>query len=327
MIILLNAVLRTLAMTILVAMAGHAVGQQTFPVKPIRIVIPFPPGGANTTVARLLGQKMTENWGPQVIVDNRPGGNSIIGTEYVAKSAPDGYTLTLISSAHVINSVLLPNLPYDSIRDFAAVATATSSGYVLALHPSLPVKNVREFIALAKSRSGQLNYASSGSGGVQHLAGELFNIVAKVKIQHIPYKGGGPAITELIGGQVDLMFANPANVIAYIQAGRLKGIAVSSNTRVSALPHLPTIAEAGLPGYEVKSWQGILAPASTPKEIIARLSSEVARILALADIREKMVSSGLEPYILSPDAFAALLKTETVKFAKVIQAANIRLEE
>ena len=217
MIILLNAVLRTLAMTILVAMAGHAVGQQTFPVKPIRIVIPFPPGGANTTVARLLGQKMTENWGPQVIVDNRPGGNSIIGTEYVAKSAPDGYTLTLISSAHVINSVLLPNLPY--------------------------------------------------------------------------------------------------------------GIAVSSNTRVSALPHLPPIAETGLPGYEVKSWQGILAPASTPKEIIARLSSEIARILALADIREKMVSSGLEPYILSPDAFAALLKTETVKFAKVIQAANIRLEE
>jgi len=321
------AVTRMLTMGALMALAASVAAQQAYPNKPIRMIVPFPPGGTNTIVARIVGQKLTENWGQPVVVDNRPGGNTIIGTDALAKSAPDGYTLILVSSAHILNSVLLPNLPYDSIKDFAPVTLTTVGQYTLVVHPSLPANNLRELIALAKAKPGQLNYSTSGTGGVQHLAGELFNIMAGVKTQHIPYKGAGPALTDLLGGQVQFSFQPPSNVLAHIKSGRLRIIAIPNDARLAVLPDAPTFAEAGMPGFEVKSWTGVLAPANAPKAIIDKLSAEIGTILALPDIRQKMLDQGIDPYSCTPEQFGALMKAEVARVANTVKIANIKLED
>jgi len=298
---------------------------QAYPGKPIRLIVPYPPGGSTDMLARLIGQKLTEIWGQPVLVDNRGGGNSIIGTEAAAKAAPDGYSLLLTSSLHVVVSQLVAT-PYDPIKDFAAVATLTNTALVLVVNPSVPANNLQELIELAKSKPGQLNYGTISLGSMGHLKLEQFSILADVKLQHIPYKGAGPVLTAILGDQIQLYLANPINVVAHIHSGKLRGIAVIAAKRLPALPQMPTFAEAGLSGLSADSWQGILAPAATPRPIIDKLSAEIARILALADIKEKMDSQGVEPYTSTPEQLAAQMRADFAKYAKVIKTANIKLE-
>ncbi len=321
-----NAVVRMVLLCLLIAIAGSAAAQQAYPSKPIRFIVPFPPGGSTDPLARMAAQKMTEAWGQQVIVDNRPGGNTIIGTEAVAKAAPDGYTILLAGIPLVTGISLYPNIPYDATKDFAPVATIARSEFVLVVHPSLPANNLQEFIALAKSKPGELDYGSSGTGGSLHLAGELFNVIAGVKLQHIPYKGSGPLISDLIGGQVGLSFQTPIATIAHIRSGRLKAIAVTGAARSSALPQIATFTEAGLPGFDVNIWYGIVAPAGTPRTIVDKMSTEVARSLAMPDVRKYLSNQGMEPFISTPEQVAALIKADIAKYAKIIKAANIKID-
>lgn len=306
--------------------SGFAGAQQPYPNKPIRFVTPFAPGGATTILARMIGQKMTETWGQQVLVDNRPGGNTVIGTEAVARSPADGYTIILVSAAHVIIPQLIPT-SFDPIRDFAPVGTVAGGEFVLVLNPSVPANNVRELISLARSRPGQLNYATSGTGSATHLASELLNIAAGMQIQHIPYKGSGQILPDLLGGQVQMAFNQPVAYVPLIKAGKLKAIAVSGSNRLAALPQVPTFAESGLAGVDVNFWQGVLAPAGTPRPIVEKLSGEISRILALAETRETLVSQGTDPFISTPEQFSALLKSDLAKYGRIIKAANIKLDD
>ena len=319
------ALTRLLATGALLAFAGSAAAQQNYPNKPIRFIIPFAAGGATTVLARLVGEKLTESWGQQVLVDNRPGDNTLIGSEAMVRSAPDGYTILLATASHVTYPMLTP-APFDAIRDFAPVGTLSLSEYMLALNPSVPVNNLQEFIAYAKARPGQLNFSTPGGGGMGHLAGEMFNILAGVKMTHVPYKGGGPAVTDLVGGQVQLSFVVPINVLGHIKSGRIKPIAVTGRNRMENVPQMPTFTEAGLPAFELNVWFGVLAPAATPKDIISKLSTEIARFVALPDFKEKLAAQGMDPFISTPDQFAALMKADTVRFAKVIKASNIKLD-
>jgi len=320
-----TAVARILTAGMLIAIAGLAAAQQAYPSKSIRFIVPFPPGGTTDQLARLVGQKLTESWDQQVIVDNRPGGNTIIGSEALVKSPADGYTILLTSIAHVIVPSLLPT-PYDAIKDFAAVATIASNELVLVLHPSVPANTLQELIALAKSRPGQLNYASTGSGTINHLAGELLNIRTGIKLQHIPYKGAAPALVDLIGGQVQMFINHPIAVIPYIRSGKVKAISISGESRLSVLPQVPTFSEAGLPGFDLKNWAGVAAPAATPKAIIDKLSAEIARILNLPEVKEKLVGQGMDPFISTPEQAAALMKADMAKFVRIIKTANIKME-
>jgi tripartite-type tricarboxylate transporter receptor subunit TctC len=291
----------------------------------MRIVVPFPPGGSVDPLARLIGQKMGETFGQQVIVDNRPGGNTVIGTEYAAKSPADGYTLLLTASSHVTNPQLLPT-SYDPIKDFVPVATVSTTDMILVTNASLPVNNLKEFIALAKAKPGQLNFSSAGSGNPNHLAGELLNMMAGIKTTHVPYKGGGPAITDLVGGQVQFSMGSPIIVMPFIRSGKLKPIAVSSPQRMALLPQVPTMAEAGLPGYEVRIWYGLLAPAGTPKDVVAKIATEVNRIMALPEMKTMLDAAGMERYTTTHEQFEAVLKSDMDKFGKIIKAANVKLD-
>jgi len=317
--------MRVLVLGALFIMASSVPAQQDYPNKPMRILVPFPPGGATTILARIAGQKFTESWTEPVIVDNRPGANGIVGTEALVKSPPDGYTLLLVSSAHVINPILSPT-SYDALKDVAAVATLAASESVLVINPSSPANTLQEFIALAKSKPGQLNYGSAGTGNVNHLNTELFCAMTGIKMQHIPYKGTGPALTDLMGGQVQSYLAPPTTVIALIKSGKLKAIAMSGETRLPALPQVPTYAEAGLPGFDPKLWFGILAPAGTPKAIVDKLSAEIAKFLATPDFKAQLDSQGLGPFYSTSDQFAALMKADMARYAKIIKSANIKLE-
>ncbi len=318
-----NAVVRVVMVGTLMAIAGAVAAQQTYPSKPIRIITPYAAGGSTSVLARLVGQKLTENWGQQVLVDSRGGGDTIIGADVAAKSPPDGYTILLIGTTLVINASLYSTLPYDTFKDFAPIATLTINEHFLVVHPSVPANNLQELIALAKSKPGQLNYASTGTS--THLSSELFNIVAGTKIQHIPYKGGGQSITDVIAGLVEMTFAVPTNVIGHVKNGRLRGIAVSGKKRLSALPQVPTFTEAGLPRFDISSWYGLLAPAGTPKEVIDKLAAEVARILALPDFKEKLDGQGFAPFVSTSGQFAALMKADSAKFARIIKTANIKM--
>lgn len=319
------ALARIWALAVLMAVAGSVVAQQTYPNKPIRLITPYPPGGGTSVVARIIGEKLTESWGQQVLVDNRPGGDTTIGTDALAKSPPNGYTISLAATTHVLIPQLIAT-PYDPIKDFAAVTTLAITEFVLAVHPQVPANDLQAFIALAKSKPGQLNYATAGAGTMTHLTSEFFNIMAGVKMEHIPYKGGGPAITDLIGGQVQSSFLSPPAAIPHIKSGRLKALAISGATRLPALPQVPTFTEAGLPGFDVGLWYAVLAPAGTPKEIIAKLSTEIARILAMPDTKEKLARQGMSPFISTSEQFAALMKADMVKWGKVIKTANIRID-
>jgi tripartite-type tricarboxylate transporter receptor subunit TctC len=308
-----------------IAAPVSAFAQANFPTKPIRIIVPFPPGGSVDPLARVIGQRMSETFGQQVVVDNRPGGNTVIGTDAAAKAAPDGYTLLLTASSHVTNPQLLPT-SYDPIKDFAPVATISTADMILVTNPSVPANNLQELLALAKARPGSLNYSSAGSGNPNHLAGELMNMMAGVKTTHVPYKGGAPAITDLVGGQVQFSFGSPIIVLPFINSGKLKPIAVSSPTRMAILPQVPTIAESGLPGYEVRIWYALLAPAGTPKDVVVKIGREVDRIMALPEMKEKLDAAGMERLTMPADKFEAVMKADMDKFGKIIKAANVKLD-
>jgi len=320
------AVTRILAAGALIVVAGFASAQQAYPNRPIHFIVPFPPGGSTDPMARMAGGKLAEKWGQSVIVENRPGGNTIIGTEAVAKAAPDGYTILLVSFTFVTGPSLLPYLPYDTVKDFASVATIAKSRYVLVVHPTFPANNLQEFIALAKSKPGKLNYGSSGVGSGVHLAGALFDSVVGTKMQHVPYKGSGTLMPDLLGGQVELSFQIPISTINYIKSGRLKAIAITGEKRLPTLPQVPTFAESGLPGYQMVGWYGISAPAGTPKEIIEKMSREMAGILVMPDIDEYLARQGMEPFVSTPEEMTALVKSDIAKYAKLIKDANIKIQ-
>jgi len=320
------AVMRMVIAGVLMAIAGAVAAQQDYPVRPIRIIVPYPPGGSVNFLARVIDQRLAEDFGQQVIVDNRGGGNTVIGAEQAAKSAPDGYTLFLAGSTQVALPSLYSKLPYDLFNDFSPVATIARGEFILVLHPSVPASNLQQFIALAKAKPGQLNYGSSSTGGPTHLSAVLFEMLTGVKMQHIPYKGGGPAISDLMGGQIQLTFGNPANVIPFIKSGRLKAIAVSGETRLAALPQVPTFVEAGLAGLVLRNWYGLLVPSGTPKAIIDKLAVEIGKILKLPSTEEALVKQGLDTFISTPEQLGALMRTEKTRIAAIIKAGNITIE-
>jgi tripartite-type tricarboxylate transporter receptor subunit TctC len=310
---------------VLLACAANAHAQQ-YPSKPVRIVSPFPPGGGNDALCRLFAPRLAEQLKQQVIVDNRAGANGIVGTEVAARAAPDGYTIILIPSGHAVNASLYKKLPFDSIRDFTPITLVASSPLVLAVHPSLPVKNVKGLIAFAKGRPGELTYVSSGVGSSGHLGGALFDTLAGTKMTHIPYKGMALAIVDLMAGQVTMTFGTSLSVVPHVRAGRLRALATTGTVRSTALPELPTIAEAGVPGYSASLWYGFAAPAHLPPDILRRLHAALVAIVEMPDVRERFVSQGVEPLHNTPEEFSRLLVSDLERWAKVIQRAGVKPE-
>jgi tripartite-type tricarboxylate transporter receptor subunit TctC len=306
--------------------AQATISREQYPTRAIRIILPFAPGGGADIIARMLGQKMTDSWGQQVVVDNRAGASGNIGAEIVAKSAPDGYTLLITSSALAINPSVFRSVPYDLNRDFAPITQPGLLPNILVVHPSLPVKTVKDLIALARSQPGKLAYASAGAGTGTHLAAEMFKLLAGIDMVHVPYKGGGALISDLLGGQVALTFATLPSVMPYVKVGRLRAVAMTTTKRWPGLPAVPTIAESGFPGFEMSTWIGLLAPAGTPKDVIGKLHQEVVRILHLSDVRERFDGLGIEPVGDTPEQFAQYIKSELVKYAKVVKQSGARAE-
>ena len=316
---------RLLACAALVLVAASP-GAQPLPVKQVRVVVPLAPGGGTDVVTRIVAARLAEVWAQPVLVENRAGGGQIIGTEAVARAAPDGSTLLAITPAHVINPTLHEKLPYRWDRDFAPVGNMAATANVLVVHPSLPAKTAKELIALVRSRPGQMHYGSSGVGGASHLAFELFNAMAKLDIVHVPYKGGSLAVQDLLAGQISLLMGNVPSVLQHVRAGRLRPLAIASAKRSPLLPEVPTIAEAALPGYEAANWNGLVAPAGTPAELIARVNADVVRVLGELAVRERLSGGGFDPIGDSPSQFAATLKVEFDRWAKVIRARGIKAE-
>ena len=317
---------RTAAMLACAALATPAFAQPAYPSKPVRIISIFAPGGGNDVICRLVAQQLTERLKQQVIVENRVGANGIVGTEAVARAAPDGYTFTLIPSGHTVNASMYKKLPFDSLKDFTPITLAGSGPLVLAVHPSLPLKNVRDLIALAKSRPGQLTYVSSGIGASGHLAGALFDTMTGTKMEHIPYKGMSLAVSDLMGGQVSMTFGTSLSVIPHVRTGRLRALAVTGAQRSPALPGLPTIAESGVLGYEAGLWYGFVGPARMPPEIVQRLNAEIVAILAQPDTREKLASQGLDARSSTPEEFARIIASDIVRWAAVVQKLGLQAE-
>lgn len=299
---------------------------QTYPTKTVRVIVPYAPGGNTDFTARVVATKLTDVFGQQVVVENRPGGATNIGSDLVAKAPPDGYTLLMGGASNAINMSLYPKLSYNTVRDFAPVSLCVIGANVLTVHPSLPVKNIKELIALAKARPGKLNYASSGLGSSNQMAGELFKLMAGVNIVHVPYKGNAPALTDTVGGQVEMMFSGVPLLLPHIESGRLRAIGIGSKKRFPALPEVPTIDESGLKGYEATTWFGLMAPAKTPKEIVAKLNTEVGKILATSEVRDRFLKEGVEPIGGTTEHFATFIRDEIDKYAKVIKAANLKSE-
>lgn len=297
-----------------------------YPDKAVRLVVPFPPGGGTDVVARTIALKLGDLWGQSVVADNRPGAAAIIGTEIVARAAPDGYTLGFISMTHTINVSLYRKLPYDPLTDFAPLILAATAPNVLVAHPSVGAKTVAELVQIAKARPGRLNFPSSGSGGVSHLAAEMFRHAAGIDITHVPYRGAGPALTALLAGEMQLMMATTPVALPQMKAGRLAAIAIASRARSPLAPELPTIAESGYPGFEADTWYGMLAPAGIPAFLVAQINSAVAKLLMQADVKERLAREGAQPAGGTPAQFGAYLRSESEKWAKVVRAANIRVE-
>ncbi len=323
-----NFILHPSSVILCLAFASPIAGAlaQNYPSKPIRMIVAYPPGGGTDIVGRMIAQKLGENFGQTVVIDNRGGAAGNIGSEIAARSAPDGYTILMGNVApNAINVSLYSRLAYDPVRDFQPVSLVASTPNILVVHPSLAVTTMGELVALAKAKPGTLNYPSAGFGSSSHLAGELLDSIAAVKMVHIPYKGGGPALTDLLGGQVQLMFATMPAAMPHVRSGKLRAIAVTSARRSPAMPELPTIGET-LKGYEASTWYGVLAPARTPRPIVMALYGEIVKILGVAGTRDKLLVQGFEPVGGTPEEFAAYIKAEIVKWGKVINAAGIKAE-
>jgi len=305
----------------------HSAQAQNWPTKPIRFIVPFTPGGGNDTIARLVGQKLSAALGQQVIVDNRAGAGGTIGAEAAARSAPDGYTMFLAGVAtHGINPNLRSKLPYDPIKDFQPVSLIASAPLIVVVHPSLPVRNTRDLIALAKSKPGQVTYASNGAGGSSHMAVELFNMMTGTKMLHVPYKGLSPALTDLISGQVQVMFSSAVAMLPQVKSGRLRAIAMTGAKRSPALPDVPTVAESGVPGYETGSWYGVVVPAGTPKPIVGRLAHEIAAISKSQEVDRRLIEDAAIPVGNTPEEFGDFIRKELARWAKVVQQGHISVE-
>ena len=308
----------------LLAGASLACAQQ-FPAKPIRFIVPYTPGGGTDLVARTIGQKLTDAWSQQVIIENRPGAQGNVGTAAAAKAPADGYTIVLgYVGALCINPFLYPNAGFDPNRDFAPITLATQQPYLIVVHPSVPAKSIKDLLLLAKANPGKLSFGTSGS--LPQLAGELMKHMTGINMVHVPYKGAGPALIDLIGGQLDLTFTTPAGPLPFIRAGRLRVLAVTSATRSEIVPDSPTVIEAGISGYEVTGWYGVLGPAGTSKEIVARLSAEMARILRLPEVKDKLAHEGLQPIGNTPEEFAIYIRNETAKWGKVVQITGVKAD-
>jgi tripartite-type tricarboxylate transporter receptor subunit TctC len=317
----------SLAATLAISTPHAAAAADAYPARPIRFVVAFPPGGGTDIIARSIAQKLAERLAQQVVVDNRPGAGGNIGTDIVAKSAPDGYTLLMGSAGPLaINASLFDKMPFDPIRDLAPVTLAASTPNVLVVHPSLKAATVNELIALAKARPGEINFASSGHGTPAHLAGELFNSMAGVKLVHVPYKGAAPALADLLGGQVQLMFSTMPPALPHVKDGKLRALAVTSSKRSRAMPELPTVDEVALPGFGANTWHGVVVPAGTPAAIVARLNREIVAILHLPEVVERLSSQGAEALGSTPEEFAAYIRSESVKWAKVVRDSGAKAE-
>ena len=318
--------LGTLLVITALAGPGAASFAQDYPARPIRLILGFAPGGSTDLVARVVGQKLAEAWGQQVVVDNRPGANGMIGADLVAKANPDGYSLLLSSIGPMAINASLYKMPYDIVADFAPVTYTGNVTNLLVVHPSVAAANVKELIALAKAQPGKLTFGSSGTGGAPHMAVELFRILAKVNVVHVPYKGGGPAMADLVGGQISGSFASMPSSIPFVRAGKLRALAVTAPRRSPAEPQIPTISEAGIPGFAVLDWQGLFTTARTPPAIVAKLNAEAVRILALPDVVEKLAVAGVEIQTSTPKAWGDFVTAEIAKWGKVVKEAGIKVE-
>ena len=314
-------------MLLLMAMSAQSAAQTSYPTRPVRIIVPYTAGGSADFMARLIGLKLTEAWGQQILVENRGGAGGNLGMEVAQKSAADGYTLVMVNNSQAINESLYSKLPFDLKKDFAPIMMVASSPMVLAVHPRVPASNAAEFDALVRSQPGKFSYGSCGVGTPMHLAGELYKFLTKTFIVHVPYRGCSPATLDTIGGQLDAVFATTATVLPHVRAGKLKAIALTTAKRTPAAPEIGTFRESGiasLKDYEVDNWYGLMAPAGTPREVVARIESEIRKVLALPDVRSRMAAVGIDPYVTTPEELMALLLGDIEKFAKVVRFANIK---
>ncbi len=313
-----------------IAACGSATAQRTdagFPSRPVRLIVPYPPGGGNDTLARIFGLKLAESWGQQIVVDNRPGAGTIIGTQLAARAAPDGYTLLLSSIAtHAVAPNLYRNPGYDPVKDFTPVTLLAVAPTVLCTNVSVPAKTVQELIVLARAKPGELKFASGGSGTAPHMAGEIFASMTGIKLLHVPYKGGGPAIAGLIGGETSMMFDTAASILPHVKGGKLRALAIARPARLPEYPELQTFSEAGVKGYEVNAWYSVHAPAGVPREIVTKVNRELRRILDLPDVKERLKQLGSEGVGNTPEEFASFVRTESAKYAKAIREAGVKVE-
>ena len=319
--------MRAIIFLLMLLGAVHTALAQTYPTKAVRMVVPFAAGaGSNDIMARLIAQKLSDSLGQQFVVDNRPGASGIIGTDIVAKAQPDGYTVLMMSLTFTVNPSLFSKLPYDTVKDFTPVTLVASAPLMLVVHPSLPAKSVAEFIAYAKANPGRLNFGSGGPGTTPHLAGEMLKTMAGIEVTHIPYKGGAPALADLIGGQIQFMCENIPGTLPFAKAGKLRALAVTDLRRSPLLPDLPTLDETGLKGYQIVGWNGVFMPAGTPQAIVNKLHAEVVKALALPDVRERLATMGADGVGNTPQQFAAFIKAEIPKWARVVKDAGIKVE-
>lgn len=314
------------ALTGLLLFAATSVAAQNFPARPLRLVVPYAAGGSTDVLARMIGQKLTENLGQAVVVDNRTGAGTLIATEIVAHAAPDGYTLLMATPPLVVADALYKSVPFNVARDFAAVTNVAATSNVLVVHPSVPAQTARELIAMAKAQPGKFAYGSSGIGGASHLAVALFASMAGVELLHVPYKGGALAVTDLLGGRLSLMFANLTTVQPHVKSGKVRALAIGTAQRSQVAPELPTVAEAGVTGYEANNWNGVVAPAATPRAVIELLQREIRRAVTVPDLRARLLQSAFEPVADTPDAFRRYLDAERTKWSKVVREAGIKPE-
>ena len=322
----MKKLLTTLCTATCLALFSTAALAQAYPTKPIKIIVPFGPGGFTDVVARILGQKLGTALGQPVVIENKPGAGSMIGTDFVAKSAPDGHTLVIVSSTHVISPWIYKTVPYDPIKSFAPVSKLVDSPYVLLVNPKVPAKNVKEFIALAKADPNTIHYGSSGNGSAQHLVGGLFASMTGAPLRHVPYRSSNLAATDLVAGVVESSFAGVPNALVHVPTGRLKALAVTSAKRIAQLPDVPTMQEAGVAGYDASVWLGLLAPIGTPKDIVTRLNTEIAKIMATPEAQKAMFDAGVEVSLSTPEALSQLMVRELDKWGKVVKEAGIKLE-